>query len=99
MTKTIYMLIGIPGVGKSTWIEKFFQDECFVVSTDNIIQEIADETNSTYDDVFSKYIKVADRMMWESFDKFIEGLYNPIIIDRTNLSIKSRSKFFDRLNK
>jgi len=97
MTKRIIMLVGVPAAGKSTWIEKEFQGECHVVSTDKIIDEIAFETGRTYDQVFSIYMNAAEKMMWEEFDKYIEGGYNPIVIDRTNMSVKSRRKFFERL--
>jgi predicted kinase len=97
MTKKIYMLVGAPASGKSTWIEKEFQGECHVVSTDKIIDEIAFETGRTYDQVFSTYMKVAEKMMWEEFDKYVGDGYSPIVVDRTNMSVKSRRKFFERL--
>jgi predicted kinase len=97
MPKKIYMLVGVPASGKSTWTEKEFQGDCHVVSTDKIIDEIAFETGRTYDQVFSQYMKVAEKMMWEEFDKYIEGGYSPIVVDRTNMSVKSRRKFFERL--
>jgi predicted kinase len=92
------MLVGVPAVGKSTWIEKEFQGECAVISTDDIIQVMADIEGKTYDDVFLKYIKPAERTMWDEFDEAIEGEMTPIVIDRTNVSVQSRKKFFDRLN-
>lgn len=97
MTKRIIMLVGVPASGKSTWTEKEFQGECHIVSTDKIIDEIAFETGRTYDEVFNKYMKVADRMMWEEFDKCVDGNCYPIVVDRTNMSVKARAKFFDRL--
>ena len=83
--------------GKSTWIEKVFQGECTVISTDNIIEYIASIQGSTYDEVFSQYIKPAEQMMWCEFDDAVKSKYYPIVIDRTNMSIKSRAKFFERL--
>ena len=97
MTKKIYMLIGAPAAGKSTWVEKEFQGECAIVSSDKIIDEIAFETSRTYDQVFSTYMKVAERMMWEDFDSCVSGGYSPIVVDRTNMSVKSRRRFFERL--
>lgn len=97
MTKDIYILVGPPASGKTTWIQKEFQGEVFTVSTDDIIQEIADEEDTTYDEIFSKYIKAAERLMWEDFDHLVAGNYSPIIVDRTNMSVKSRQRFFDRL--
>lgn len=97
MSKRLIILVGPPGSGKSTWIEKEFQGECTVISTDNIIEEIAKEEGKTYDETFAKYIKVAERLMWEKFDTAIEEKQTPIVVDRTNMSVSSRRKFFERL--
>lgn len=97
MSKDIYILVGPPAAGKSTWIQKEFQGECHVVSTDDIIQEIADDEGKTYNEVFQKYIKAAEAIMWQEFDRMINGDYSPIVIDRTNMNVKARVRFFERL--
>lgn len=93
--KNLYILVGPPGSGKTTWIEKEFYDGCFIVSTDNIIQDIAEADGKTYDEVFPTSIKDADTTMWKDFDSLVEGGYSPIVVDRTNMSVKSRAKFID----
>lgn len=97
MIKKIYVLVGPPGVGKSTWVEKEFQGECTIIGSDAILEAIAAEEGKTYNEVFEKYIKVADKMMWQEFDSVVSNNCYPIVIDRTNMSIKSRSKIFERL--
>lgn len=96
MTKDIYILVGPPASGKTTWIQKEFQGECHVISSDYWLEQIAIVEKTTYDGAF-KYIKVADRLMWEEFDKVVSEGHTPIVVDRTNMSIKSRQRFFDRL--
>lgn len=97
MAKRCYVLIGPPGAGKSTWIEKEFQGECFVVSSDAIIEEVAKSEGKTYNDVFAKYIKAADRLMWDEFSRALVEGQSPLIIDRTNMSRKSRARIFERM--
>lgn len=97
MDKRIIILVGPPGVGKSTWVQKEFQGECAVVSSDKHLDEIAKHYGQTYDGVWAQYSKVAERMMWEDFDSYVSGGYSPIVVDRTNMSVKSRRRFFERL--
>ena len=53
--KNIYILVGPPSVGKSTWISKRFEHiKPFVISRDNIVDEIANEYGFTYDDMFHR---------------------------------------------
>lgn len=95
----IFILVGVPAAGKSTWVQKTFQGECVVISSDDIIEDVARSQNSTYDAVFKQYVKVADAMMWKNLDKAIEERQNPIVIDRTNMSIKARARIFDRMKR
>lgn len=93
----IIVLVGVPGAGKSTWVQKEFQGECTVISSDNILEEIAAEEGKTYDEVFSKYIKAANAMCWKDFEQALMEEQPVIIVDRTNMSVKSRRIIFDKL--
>ena len=56
--KKIYVLIGPPSVGKSTWIKNTFSEiEPFVINRDDIVEKVAVEYGWTYDDLFSLPIK------------------------------------------
>lgn len=92
-----YILIGVPGSGKSTWIkEQEFLDDTWVMSTDNIIEAIASMCGMTYNECFSDLIKFADKVMWADLKLAAEG-GDTIYIDRTNMSEKSRKKFISFL--
>ena len=86
---TIYMLIGVPGSGKTTWAMKHMNPGTIIASSDDYIQRQADSLRSTYSEVFDKYIKEANRHLIETTNKaFSEGL--DLIWDQTNVSKNSR---------
>lgn len=51
--KKIYVLVGPPSVGKSTWIKQTFVDiEPYVINRDEIVEQVAKTYGWTYDDLF-----------------------------------------------
>jgi hypothetical protein len=51
--RKIYVLVGPPSVGKSTWIKNTFGSiQPYVISRDNIVEQISDNLGWTYDDLF-----------------------------------------------
>ncbi len=51
--KKIFVLVGPPSVGKSTWIESTFSDaDPYVINRDDIVSEVAGGMGWTYDDMF-----------------------------------------------
>lgn len=52
--KKIFVLVGPPAVGKSTWIKNTFQkDDPYIINRDSIVEEVASQMEMTYDDMFS----------------------------------------------
>ncbi len=89
----LIMLVGLPGVGKSTWI-KYHHLNYFdytVISMDNIIEELGKPDGLTYSEAFDAYSGVAARKMKEQLREAIKNKEN-IIWDQTNLTVKSRTK-------
>ena len=92
MTKApeIIIMVWLPGVGKSTYTEKHYPDYV-VISSDKYIEEYAKSIGQTYTDVFKEYTKTAEQMFKaELRDSLAKGLN--IVVDRTNMTIKARSK-------
>ena len=87
------MLVGVPGSGKSTWLEDGYTEGYEVISTDNIIDQVAYLYRMTYDEAFSDLIKFAEKAMWKQLE-FAVKFDLDVIIDRTNLTANSRRKFF-----
>jgi hypothetical protein len=51
--KTIWVLVGPPSVGKSTWINKTFGEvKPYIINRDDIAEKVAEEYGWTYDDMF-----------------------------------------------
>ena len=84
----LYMLIGVPGSGKSTWIRSRNHD-AVVASTDDKIEAAAAAQGLTYNDVFDAEIKAANAAMREDVKQAVKDRRD-IIWDQTNLTIKSR---------
>lgn len=91
--KICYLMIGLPGSGKSTWIENFLKDnsDFQVISPDFFIEEFAKKNNKKYNEVFREVsddaLKKAKAFLRESLN-----LNLPIIWDQTNLTEKTRIK-------
>lgn len=93
----VYVLVGVPGAGKSTWVNnQEWAKDCVYVSSDQLIEEEAERQGKTYNDVFKDYVSEAISLM---LDQVIaareEG--KDIIWDQTSVSVKSRKKKFSML--
>lgn len=92
-----YMLIGVPGAGKSTWIKQHNQNT-LVASSDDYIEQQASKDNKTYNDVFDQHIKAANQYARQIAQKAFETGQD-LIWDQTNLTKKSRKPKLDMVPK
>jgi len=84
------VLIGPPGCGKSTWVKEN-QGDAVVISSDEIIMETTEGRN--YNEKWKNADMVqVERSMGAMFTQAVRERKN-IIIDRTNMSKKSRRRF------
>jgi predicted kinase len=89
-----YQLIGVPGSGKSTWVDKqAWAFSCVKVSTDKWVELYAKEVGLTYSKVFTDFMPTAIGLMVEEVIAARE-LNRDIIWDQTSTTIKSRKKKF-----
>ena len=89
--KTAYILVGVPGAGKSTWTEKHHTMNTMVVSTDHYIEQKASEAMKTYSEVFTEYIQIATCHMVEDV-KYATRHDFDVIWDQTNTTVKARAR-------
>ncbi len=98
MKPKLYMLCGVVGSGKSTWLAKqaFDWNRTVLVSSDAHIEKHAKHNSSTYNDVFKDYIGTATDLMYKDVDFAIEHEYD-IVWDQTNLNPKTRKAKLDKI--
>lgn len=93
----LYVLVGVPGSGKSTWVKsQKWADQCVVVSTDEFVEDYAKECGQTYSEVFDEYMPTAVKLM---ADKVVRArdAGKDIIWDQTSTSVATRAKKFRML--
>lgn len=90
----LYMLIGIPGSGKSTWAKKMADEHgAYWVSRDKIRFSYLKDDDDYFayeDQVFNEFVEEIQNAIYDKF---------PIVIaDATHLNHKARAKVLDRLS-
>jgi predicted kinase len=96
----IYVMVGAPCSGKSTWIKKFLASEkenFVVISSDNIIEDLSAKDGLNYSQGWEKYIGIATTMMNAEFRNAVNNNKN-IIYDQTNMSSKKRKLIISGLD-
>jgi hypothetical protein len=73
--RKIFVLIGPPSVGKSTWISKTFEKKPYVISRDDIVESVAASLGLTYDDLFVG--PPVDAKLGDQDDKYGEVVESP----------------------
>jgi predicted kinase len=94
---TLYMLVGVPGSGKTTWIKNNKHD-AVVLSTDNYIERAAEKHGKTYSEVFQDTIGYATEQMEKDLLQAVRN-ERDIIWDQTNLTAKARKSKLSRVPK
>ncbi len=91
----LYILIGVPGSGKSTWIKNCGID-AVILSTDDKIEAAAEAAGKTYNDMFKSVIGEAEKQMYaDALAAFAAG--RDVIWDQTNVTAKTRGKKLNRV--
>lgn len=96
LAPALYMLVGLPGSGKSTWVSRNKIQHCITLSTDSYIEWFAATTGRTYNEVFKECIKRAEAFMNSNLESALETNFH-IIWDQTNLTVKSRAKKLQKI--
>jgi predicted kinase len=97
----LFVMIGVPGSGKSTFTEKLisaYPGSWHIASTDAMIDKLAEEQQSTYSDIFKtvNFKQLQKTMQANMQDAFSQKQH--VVFDRTNMGKKSRKIAFDLLD-
>ena len=88
----IYYLVGLPGSGKSTWLQNNIKN-AVVISYDDEVEKIAKETNSTYNEVWGNVEQKSLKEVLLSKLEFAISNDKDIVVDMTNLTKKARRRW------
>ena len=91
---TVYVLIGLPAAGKSTWVtQQDWASTCAYISTDHYVDRFAARMGQTYNQVFRTVMPRAIRLMMRAVRR-AQAQGQDIIWDQTNLTRASRARKF-----
>jgi predicted kinase len=92
---SLYMLIGVPGSGKSTWTaNQDLIENVAVVSSDDIVEDIGRLFGLDYSETFKLFGDGAVKLSLREAASYFHRDEN-VIWDQTNASKKSRAKKLD----
>jgi predicted kinase len=90
---TLYVLVGVPGSGKTTWVghQKIDWDTTVWTSTDKFVEQYAQSAGKTYNEVFEQYMPRAVELMANEVRRAFDN-NKTVIWDQTSTTVNSRAK-------
>lgn len=92
-----YVLVGIPGCGKSTFAKT--RVGANILSIDSYIEKIAKFQHKKYSEVWKESVDEAYSLFWKDLWVANKNPIQDIVIDKTNLSYDVRAKLLRNINR
>ncbi|MCW2235730.1 ATP-binding protein [Azospirillum canadense] len=96
---TVYMLMGPPGSGKTTWRSAFLAaraGQAVAVSRDDVVAEVAASEGVSYRAAWRAFSRAIDKEYRRRLtDAFTHGL--DVVVDATNVTAKARRRVLSRV--
>jgi predicted kinase len=90
----MYVTVGVPGSGKSTWIaNQEWAKNCAYISTDRIVERYARFQGKSYSEFFGLYMPRAVNFMVKQVKK-ARDQGKDIVWDQTSTTVESRARKF-----
>lgn len=93
---TCTVFVGLPALGKSTFIKKLKNDKNWIYSTDMYIDAVAEDNGITYSEAFASNIDAATQFNEQKLKTMI-NLGRDVIWDQTNLGAGKRKRIINRM--
>lgn len=93
---TCTVMVGLPALGKSTFIKQIKTPNTWIYSTDMFIEAVAEDNGITYNDAFLSNIDAAIQFNEQKIATMMM-LRKDIIWDQTNLGVAKRKKIIDQM--
>jgi len=90
------VMVGLPGLGKSTLIDGMYKPDAFIYSTDAEIERRCAFNGWTYNQGFAEFVEPATKYMNEQLEIAVRSKQD-IIWDQTNLGAGKRKKIINRM--
>ena len=94
----IEVLVGLPGSGKSTFVNNVFgadHKNVFIYSTDSVIEQVAADNGKTYNECFKDVIKQATLGMDSLLHDVVRNNLR-VVWDQTNMASKKRRSILSK---
>lgn len=99
MKPYLIIMSGLPGCGKSTFIDtKLIKLDPFIISRDDIVQALATFSYLTYNEIFKLAPDLIDKILLNDIEDYNKN-YNDhsVIWDQTHISAKIRAKNMSKI--